>query len=42
MYTEEFKKKAAQEATLYGRKFVRVKYGLPETTLRGWIQKLNK
>tara|TARA_R110002020_G_C15661560_1_gene716814 strand:- start:91 stop:408 length:318 start_codon:yes stop_codon:yes gene_type:complete len=42
VYTNEFKQKAVHETTIYGRKFVRIKYGLPETTLRGWIQRLTK
>ena len=37
-YTNEFKCQAVKEAKLYGRKFVRAKYNLPETTLRGWVK----
>ena len=38
-YETEFKLKIVQETNIYGRTKVRKKYGLPETTLRGWIKR---
>ena len=42
IYTEAYKKETVREVELYGRKYVRVKYKLPESTLRGWIRKFSK
>jgi len=37
-YKTAFKLRMVQEVTTLGRAEVRKKYGLPETTLRGWLK----
>ena len=39
VYEEKFKIKAVRAAKLHGRTVIRQRYGLAETTLRGWIKR---